>query len=127
MGMDEKYHQSTWCTDMAIEYMGSAKDYNLPWLFSINMYDSHHSFDPPKEYLERYLEIIDDIPLPNYVEGGLDNKPIFQTIDHKGVYDTKGNFAYEEMSEYGHKLVCAAYWGMIDLIDVQVGRLLDYL
>ena len=127
IGMDEKYHQSTWCTDMAIEYIDSVKDYDLPWLFSINMFDPHHPFDPPKEYLDRYLDMLDDIPLPNYVEGELDGKPIFQTIDHNGAYDTKGNFAYTEMSEYDHKLIRAAYWAMVDLIDVQVGRLLDYL
>lgn len=127
VGMPEEYHQSTWCTDCAIEYMKSAKSYDKPWFFSVNVYDPHHAFDPPQEYLERYLDHLDDIPLPNYVPGELDNKPLFQTIDHGGAYDSKGNFSFDAMTEYDHKMLRAAYWAMIDLIDVQVGRLLDYL
>lgn len=127
VGVDPEYHQSKWCADMAIEYIDSVKEYGLPWLFSVNLYDPHHPFDPPKEYLDRYMDILDHIPLPNYVEGELDNKPVFQTTDHNGAYDTKGNFSYMEMTEYDHKLLRASYWAMVDLIDVQVGRLLDYL
>ena len=39
----------------------------------------------------------------------------------------KGSFPYDEMSPRDHKMIRAAYWAMIDLIDVQVGRMLDYL
>jgi len=49
VGMPEKYHQSTWCTDCAIEYMNIAKNYDKPWFFTINYYDPHHAFDPPEE------------------------------------------------------------------------------
>ena len=126
-GMPEKHHQSAWCTDMALECMQSADNWDIPWLFSVNYFDPHHSFNPPKEYLERYLSILDEIPLPNYIPGELDNKTVFQKRDHAGAYDTPGNFSYDDMSEKDHRLIRAAYWAMIDLLDVQIGRILDYL
>lgn len=126
-GMPEHLHQTTWCTDQAIQFMESAKRYHLPWFFSLNYFDPHHPFDPPKEYLERYLEKLDEMELPDYVEGELDGKPIFQQIDHQGAYDTKGLFPYPEMSEKDHRMIRAAYYAMIDLIDHQVGRLLGWL
>ncbi len=126
-GMPEEWSQTKWCTDCALEYMNSAHKFGLPWLFSLNYFDPHHAFNPPESYLNRYLDKLDEIPLPNYRPGELANKPVFQQKDHEGAYNTKGNFPYEEMTEFDHRMLRAAYWAMIDLIDAQVGRLLDYL
>lgn len=126
-GVDEKFHQTTWCVDEALKFMETARIFEKQWMFSINLFDPHHPFDPPKEYLDRYLEKLDDIPLPNYEEGELESKNLFQQKDHMGAYDTKGYLAYDEMSEKDHRMIKAAYWAMIDLIDHQLGRLLDYL
>lgn len=126
-GMPEQYHQTTWCVDCAIEYMRSAKAYGKPWLFSVNVFDPHHPFNPPKEYFDRYLETLDSIPLPNYTPGELEQKPLFQTKDHGGAYDTAGNYSFDPMDKKDHRYLRAAYWAMIDLIDAQFGRLLDYL
>ena len=98
-----------------------------PWLFSVNIFDPHHAFDPPADYLERYLDRLDEIPLPNYAEGELDDKPPYQAFDHDGAYGHTTGFPYDEMSDYDHRLVRAAYWAMCDLIDVQVGRMLATL
>ena len=46
-------------------------------MFSLNCFDPHHPFDPPAEYLQPYLDRLDEIPLPNYEEGELDAKPVF--------------------------------------------------
>ncbi len=126
-GISEKYHQTTWCVDRAMHYIESAKENDAPWMFSLNIFDPHHRFDPPSEYFERYLTILDDIPLPNYKEGELNTKPSFQQVDHEGSYSQKGNCAFIDMTEKDHKYLRAAYWAMVDLIDKQVGRLFDYL
>ncbi|HOP10909.1 MAG TPA: sulfatase-like hydrolase/transferase [Oscillospiraceae bacterium] len=126
-GMEEENHQVTWCMNCAQEYIESARAHGKPWLFSVNVFAPHHPFNPPAEYLERYLKMFDEIPLPNYVPGELDEKPLFQQKDHMGAYDTPGSMAYDAMTEKDHRYVRAAYWAMIDLIDHQVGRLLDYL
>ena len=128
----EQYHQTTWCVQKAINFIEElpARTEDRPWLFSVNTFDPHHPFDPPKEYLERYLDRLDDIPLPNYAEGELDDKPVFQQIDHRGPYGSGAKKMAAEaprIPDREHRLVRAAYWAMCDLIDAQVGRLLGAL
>lgn len=130
-----EHHQTTWCVEKAInfiEYNEGEYDHDElegdpdePWLFSVNMFDPHHPFNPPEEYLERHLDILEDIPLPNYVDGELDDKPLFQR-DPPGASD-EDQFPFHEMDDEEHRLVRAAYWAMIDLIDDQVGRLVEAL
>lgn len=126
-GPDEEHHQTTWCAQKAINFIKNNADFENPWLFSVNMFDPHHPFDPPEEYFKRYLEILDEIPLPNYTEGELDEKPIFQQVDYEGAYGTKGLYPYSDMSDKDHRSLTAAYWAMVDLIDKQVGRMIDAL
>ena len=123
----EEHSQTTWSIERAMSFISSAERFKQPWLFSVNMFDPHHAFDPPLAALERYRKILDDIPLPNYVEGELENKPIWQQIDNGGAYGGKSGYPYQEMSESDHRWVTAAYWAMIDVIDTQIGRLLDFL
>lgn len=126
IGMPEPLHHTTWCADRAVDFVRSAQRYDRPWLFSVNIFDPHHPFDPPAEFLEPYLEHLDEIPLPDYAENELADRPIWQRIDHDGAY--AGQFmAYSKMTPRDHRAVRAAYWAMCDLIDVQVGRMLAVL
>ena len=127
LGMPEEHHQTTWCAQMAVNFIETAPRFDRPWLFSVNIYDPHHPFDPPEEYLKPYLDRLEEIPLPNYAEGELETKPLFQTMDHRGAYNSPGNYPFDDMSERDHRLARAAYWAMGDLIDVQVGRMMDAL
>lgn len=120
-------HQTAWCAEMAIEFIQARAEDGQPWFFSVNPFDPHHAFDPPLEQLQPYLARLDEIPLPNYRPGELAGKPIFQQQDHLGAYNSPGDYAVPEMSERDHRLIIAAYWAMCDLIDSQVGRLLDAL
>lgn len=121
------HHHTTWCAEKAIAFMEMQAEFDRPWMFSVNIYDPHHPFDPPLEYLQPYLERLDEVPLPNYVPGELDDKPVFQRNDHYRAYNTSGYFPAAEMPDDEHRLLRAAYWAMIDLVDVQVGRMLDAL
>lgn len=123
----EEHSQTTWSIERAMSFIGGAERFKQPWLFSVNMFDPHHAFDPPVAALERYRDILDSIPLPNYVNGELKNKPIWQQIDHKGAYGNRSGYPYAEMSDTDHRWVRAAYWAMVDVIDTQVGRLLNFL
>ncbi len=127
VGMPPELHHSKWCADRAIAFMETAKEKGRPWFFSLNWFDPHHPFDPPAEYLERYLPILDQLPLPNYEPGELEDKSSLQRSEHLGAYGKAGSFAYDEMSEYDHRLLRASYYAMVDFLDVQVGRLLSYL
>ena len=106
--------------------MRYASRFDRPWLFSVNIFDPHAPFDPPEEFLRPYLERLDEIPLPNYVEGELQCKPPWQNVDHNGASGGKG-MAFTNMSARDHRTCRAAYWAMTDLIDHQVGRMLDAL
>jgi arylsulfatase len=123
----EEHSQTTWCVERAMSFIRSAERFKQPWLFSVNMFDPHHAFDPPIAALERYRDILDDIPLPNYVEGELEDKPIWQRIDHAGAYGNRSGYPYKGMSDADHRWIRAAYWAMIDVIDTQIGRLLNFL
>ncbi len=126
VGMPEEFHHTTWCFEKAIEFIGEYKNSGKPWLFSVNTFDPHHPFDAPAEYLERYLGALDEIPLPDYSREELDNKPVWQQIDHHGAYGGKGP-NWEKMTKKDHRLVKASYYAMCDLIDAQVGRLVEEL
>lgn len=127
VGPQAEHHQTTWCADKAINFFKAHEATERPWLFSVNFFDPHHPFDPPAEYLDRYLDRLDEIELPNYRPGELDDKPAFQKIDHAGAYGGNAGMPYDEMSDDDHRLVRAAYFAMCDFIDVQVGRMLEAL
>ncbi len=121
-GMPSKFHQATFCVEKAMNFMKAYQDSPHPWLFSVNIFDPHFHLDPPDDFLEPYLERLDEIPLPNYVEGELENKPPYQKK-----YAESGRYNTDKMSDYDKRMITAAYWAMVDHIDFQVGRLLDEL
>lgn len=125
-GMHEDHHHTTWCVEKAITFIEANAHRERPWLFSLNIFDPHFAFDPPVAYLQRYLNRLHDLPLPTFVPGELDDKPVFQRMDHEG-RGGQGVWKWQEMTDEDHRLVRAAYWAMCDLIDVQVGRLLKAL
>ncbi|HUV08175.1 MAG TPA: sulfatase-like hydrolase/transferase [Spirochaetia bacterium] len=121
-GVPAEYHQSTWCTDRALEFM--SRHDGSPWLFSVNPFDPHHPFDPPDDFLKRYDP--DRLPSPVYREGELDGKPVFQLRDHRGAYGGSG-VSFSRTDDRQHREIKAAYYAMIELVDHNVGRLLDAL
>lgn len=130
-GMAEENHQTTWCVEKTMSFISECSDYDTPWLCSVNFFDPHPPFDPPEEYLDKYIAKFDEIPLPNYVPGELDEKPVYQQIQHSKSTSTNlkniKELPADKMSEEDHKYVKCAYYGMVELIDKQVGRLVEHL
>lgn len=118
-GASSEDHQATWCVEKAIGFLESHAGAHYPWMFSVNIFDPHAHFDPPRAFLEPYLERLDEIPLPNFDPAELEAKPTVMQERHVKAYDGK--------SERDHRLIRAAYWAMCDHIDVQLGRLLEAL
>ena len=123
-GPEVEDHQTTWCAEMAIEFINRRAQEPAPWLYSVNFFDPHHPFDAPESTLKKYEKIIEDIPLPDYQEGELEGKPSWQKREHTEAY---GGYPFSKMSEHDHRLVRASCFAMCDLIDQQVGRMLDAL
>ena len=122
-GVPAEFHQTTWCAEMAIEFLRQHR--HEPWLFSVNMFDPHHPFDPPAEYLERYDPA--DMPVPKFRPGELDNKPRYQQLDHIWAHNVPGGMHVESLSATQSRRITAAYYAMCELIDDQVGRMLSAL
>jgi choline-sulfatase len=119
-----EHHQTTWCAERAIDFIEANRDRDEPWLYSVNPFDPHPPFDPPPEYLDRYLDDLEEIPLPNHEDSELEEKDALRRLRESQGFQ---NEWYPEMSEDDHRLVRAAYWAMCDHVDDQVGRLLAAL
>jgi arylsulfatase len=115
-GVPACYHQTTWCANEAIAHMCEPRD--GPWLMSVNPFDPHPPFDPPAEYLERMD--VDDMPLPLFQPEELESQLDFEGIDHQTEIPRDPN-------SYDARHMVAAYYAQVELIDVQVGRMLDAL
>jgi arylsulfatase len=122
-GVPAEFHQTTFCADKTIDFIRASAD--RPWFFSFNCFDPHHPFDPPPEYLERYD--IDAMPLPKFREGELERKTTFQQLDHNGAHNSDGEFAPGTMTDRDRREIYAANLAMCELIDDQVGRILEAL
>lgn len=121
-GVEPEIHQTTWCFDRAIDFIKDKR--KKPWLMSLNVFAPHHPFDPPQEYVSRYDP--DKLPDPSYEPGELDNKPIFQKVDHDGAYGGM-LMGFSKMSPRERREITAAYYAMIEQVDDNVGRLMKAL
>ena len=109
-------HQTTWCADRAIDFV-EAQSGEQPWLMSVNIFDPHAPFDPPQPYLDRYP--VDAMPDPLFRESDFATQSQLAAIDFQTLC--------RHPAEFNAKQVRAAYYAMIELIDDNVGRMLDVL
>jgi arylsulfatase len=116
-------HQTTWCTDMAIrhldEHAPAGPRAGQPWLFSLNCFDPHAPFDPPQEYLDHFDS--QRMPEPLFRESDLAAQA---ALAEAGVVFQN---PARRPQEFGAREVIARYYAMIELIDHNVGRLLEAL
>lgn len=121
--IDSKYMQTAWCSDKAIQFIRGQKDFT-PWLMSVNIYQPHAPYWPAEEYFDHYHP--QDMPSPNYYDGELKNKTIYQQIDHEGASGGH-DVSFAKTSDLEHRKMKAAYYAMIEQVDTEVGRMLQAL
>lgn len=126
-GIEPKYHQTTWCVNEAIKFIDQTRDADpsQPWCISINVFDPHPPFDPPKEYKDKLN--IADMPLPYYKEGELDNKPAEQQDCYERGSANGQVIPTKIITDDEKREITRDYYAEIMLIDDQLGRLIDYL
>lgn len=112
-------HQTRWCTEKALEFLEQSKDQDDPWLLSVNPFDPHPPYDPPWEYFRRLNA--EEMIGPHYVKHDLDHQKKLEeaSID----FQSKAR----EISKSEGKRIQAAYYAMIEQLDFEFGRLLDWL
>ncbi|MCH2615285.1 MAG: sulfatase-like hydrolase/transferase, partial [Opitutales bacterium] len=113
--MKPELHQTKFCADKTIEFI--EEDHSRPWLMSVNIFDPHLPFDPPKSYRDRYSA--DEMPDPLFRESDLDAQAALDGIDFQ--------YPARRPEEVQAKDKIAAYYAMIEQIDDHVGRMLDAL
>ena len=52
VGLDRELHQTTWCSEMAIQFIDEER--STPWMLSINPFAPHPPMFPPQAYLDLY-------------------------------------------------------------------------
>ena len=136
-GVSTEYHQTTWCSEMAIRFISERRD--RPWMISVNPFDPHGPFDAPPEYLRRYDPAT--LPLPRFRESDIARQRQFLPIDQqtKHAEDPRVRKKIVPVSADGHDAVASAhndydalevkanYYAMIEQIDDQFGRILQAL
>lgn len=105
-----------WCVSKAMEFIDK-RDPEAPFFLNVSFYDPHPPLTPPQLYYDRYINR--DLPMPFVgdwapsLEGpqrGLD-------VDASAVC----------LDEHTMRCARAGYYGLINFIDDQVGRLLNFL
>ncbi|MHC4873340.1 MAG: sulfatase family protein [Planctomycetota bacterium] len=99
-------------TDRAIEWI-KEQDKEAPWHMFVSLNGPHAPYDAPTEYYEHFKDT--DIPAPIHDE--FDGKPEWQ----------KANSARYETTQEQALQCHRQYAGLIELIDDQVGRLMETL
>ncbi len=139
-GVPTEYHQTTWCSEMALRFITEKRD--GPWLMSLNPFDPHPPFDPPQEYRDRYRS--EDLPYPLFRESDVERQKAFQAIDQQtrravnplehysnavdgGPKASRGDMGSVPPAAYDAREVIACYYAMIELIDDQLGRIVRAL
>ncbi|MFP6750914.1 MAG: sulfatase-like hydrolase/transferase [Pirellulaceae bacterium] len=108
-------HQTTWASDRAIEFIRAREE--GPWLLSVNIYDPHPPFIPPRSYADRFDPAA--MPGPHFLPSDLATQQTLQAVDFQG----------EALEPEGHdaKRCQALYYAMINQIDDQLARILETL
>ena len=112
-----EFHQTTWASERAIEFITADRDSDQPWLLNINVYDPHPPFIPPKVYADRFDP--ETMPGPHFRSSDLAHQAKLAGVDFQGdVCEPAGHDA---------KKMQANYYAMIAQIDDQFARILDVL
>lgn len=117
-------HPTTWVADRTIDFLQGEGD-RQPFFLLCSFSDPHHPYSPPAPYDSLYAP--DDVPMPTRREGELAHlPPFYKEIYEKGKV-VSGRMAATRISDVHLRETIAHTYGMIALIDEQVGRVLDVL
>lgn len=122
----EELHISTWVGDRTIEFL--EKEGDKPFFLWCSFPDPHHPFCPPAPWCDMYKP--EKIPLPNMLENAEELNmmpPHFQIAHKKGLMTAGTTTRPTKMSEEEIREIRSHYYGMIGLIDKNIGRILHTL
>jgi arylsulfatase A-like enzyme len=111
--LDERFHFTNWCTECALEFL-ERRDKTMPFFLNVSYHQPHAPCTPPRYYFDKYMSR--DLPalptgnweqdLPNTQKG----KPV--------------NAWRVDVHDPALRAYRAGYYGCIEHIDHQIGRLI---
>lgn len=111
----EELHQATWVADRSVEFLDRYVSDSRPFYLNVSFFDPHPSFDPPGEFSRMYDWR--DMPAPVRADGEQENRPTHPSTRALLKALQESGISGEEWLR-----VRAAYYGLISLVDKQIGR-----
>jgi len=114
--LDERFHFSNWCAEMALEFL-ERRDPTVPFFLNVSFIHPHQPCTPPRDYYDRYLAM--DLPEPPVGDWAR----VFD-CPQRGLPVASWRTWLEPavLKQYQ-----AGYYGSINHIDDQIGRILNVL
>ena len=122
-------HHSSWVGDCTIRFLEANRD--RPFCAWASFPDPHHPFDAPEPWSR--LHHPDDVDLPEHRNKDLDRRPWWHRTALEGVPDIQDEDLRKQRMHYSRtpdqndrqlRDIIANYYGMISLIDHNVGRMM---
>ncbi len=102
--------------DRALGFLDETKDDKRPLALHVSLLSPHHPLDPPGEYFDMYA----DKPVPQHV---------FDPSERETKPETQSKFMWfwDRSNEEERQRAWRSYYGLVTLIDDQVGRIVHKL
>jgi len=104
-------------TETALRFIDDHKDSGQPFFLWLSYLYPHTPFEVP----EPYFSMVKDLPPPQIEADGLTNKPFRQQ------FHQRNNEAIMPFSDEQIALMRQIYYGMVTMIDGEIGKILSYL
>ena len=114
--MDEQLHFTNWATNCALEFL-QRRDPTVPFFLKVSYHQPHQPCTPPQAYWDRYIDA--DLPMPieaDWSKKQDGHKPGLPVASWQTV-----------LSEAQMRQFRAGYYGCINHIDDQIGRLMRHM
>ena len=112
--LEERFHFTNWCVDEANDFL-QRRDPTTPFFLNISIFAPHPPLTPPEFYYNRYMQM--DLPpvvVGDWVESG--------AIPSTGAGAAPVAASRVRMDPATLKRCRAAYYGLINHVDDQIGR-----
>ena len=131
--LPQHLHSSVWTAGRTIDFL-EHHDRAQPFFLAVGFQDPHHPHALPRDFDDRVDPA--QVPLPDFTPGELDDKPPhfadarYGNLERswtRGDYPMAGQGAganFSSVSEAAAKLGRAYYYGMVRLLDREMGRIL---
>jgi len=121
----EELHCSTWVGDRTAAFLREQAGRSEPFFLWCSFPDPHHPYCPPRPWCDMYDPA--DVQLPVRREGELDDlPPHFRRAFEEGV-QLAGRRGATKIGDEQMREIIALTYGMISLVDKQVGRVMAAL